>query len=205
MECWPRWIVIRGGCYGKKNLAQGKTRLNDVNMQPLIVGNKIYVATYAGDLYCLNKRDGSIIWQVAIGSAVRFSIASDKLYVSGSDGVVYALRADDGEQLWQYRTVKGALSQPLIYHELLAVGSTEESLIFIDGLTGRLIAHRFARKNISGDPILAGSEGDILVTLSNAGRVYALKLKKNFRMHGKATSRGLTPIHSPDHPEAPHH
>jgi hypothetical protein len=54
-------------------------------------------------------------------------------------------------------------------------------MLFIDALNGRKFLQRFARKNISSDPILAGEQGNLLIYLSNGGRLYALQLKDQFR------------------------
>ena len=108
-------------------------------------------------------------------------MAGETLFVAGANGLIYALNKLTGEPLWQLDPGAGSLSRPLHRNELLMVASTEQSMVFIDAVAGRKIMHRFARKNISGDPVLGGSEGNLLVYLSNAGRLYCLQLKDSFR------------------------
>ena len=73
------------------------------------------------------------------------------------------------------------MTRPLVFGTLLIVGSTEHSMIFLDALSGEKILQRFARKNVYSDPILAGEEGNLLVYLSNGGRLYALQIAEAFR------------------------
>lgn len=177
-----------------RTLSAGKTKLTDINMEPLVSGEDLYVATFSGDLYRLNKRDGSTVWQVPIGSAVRFNLADGRLFVASSDSVLYALDSENGETLWKKTMAEGSLSRPVVYGELVAVASTAESIIFFDALNGNIVARRFGRKNITGDPILAGPEGRHLVYLANAHRIYALRLKDNFRFLERSKKRHLDPV-----------
>lgn len=170
-----------GSIIWSQNLARSQRKFIDVDMQPLIDGDRIYAATFGGDLFCLNRNDGNILWEVAIGSGVRFSLSGDVLFVSGSDGVLYALGKEDGAERWKYESKEGALTRPIVYNDLVMVGSTKHSMFFIDALNGNKILQRFARKNIYSDPILAGEKGNLLVYLSNSGRLYALLLKESFR------------------------
>lgn len=164
-----------------KNLSQGVPRFNDIDMQPLINGDRLYVATFSGHLFCLKKQNGESIWQVAIGSGVGFALSGETLYVSGTDGILHAINKMTGAEIWKRDLSPGALSRPVIYGNLIAVASTEQSILFVDARNGYKVMQRFARKNISSDLILTGEKGNLLVYLSNAGRLYALKLKDTFR------------------------
>lgn len=172
----------RGALRWEKTLAGAAGPFTDIDMQPLLSAGKLYVATHSGKLYCLESRSGQVLWSQDVGSSADFAMAEDRLYVAGSDGVLYALNKVDGKILWSQPLGEGALSKPLLYGELVALASTERSILFVDAHNGHFIMQRFARKNISSDPILAGAEGNLLVYLSNAGRIYALKLKKDFRI-----------------------
>jgi outer membrane protein assembly factor BamB len=171
-----------GHAVWEQNLSGGSGRFVDIDMQPLIDGDYLYVATFAGNLFSLDKKSGDVVWDVGVGSGVRIAMSGETLYVAGSDGAVYAINKDNGAEIWKYQAVAGALTRPVVYGELIAVGSTEQSMLFIDAVSGRKVIQRFARKNISSDPILAGPEGNLLIYLSNAGRLYCLRLKESFRL-----------------------
>ncbi len=166
----------------EKSLATGRARLTDIDMSPVSDGNHLYVATFAGDLFCLRKQDGQVVWQVAIGSGAGFAVSKENIYLSGSEGVLHALNKLTGEKVWTRDLGKGALSKPVLYKNLIAVASTERSILFVDARNGHFVMQRFARKDISSDPILAGADGNLLVYLSNGGRLYALALKDEFRI-----------------------
>lgn len=156
-------------------------RFIDIDMRPLVDGDRLYFATFAGKLFCVDKGSGAVRWSVDVGSGVRFATSDDRLFVGGSDGALYAFNKMDGMELWKTDLGEGALTRPIFYKELLAVGSSKESMIFIDSLDGYRISQRYARKHISGDPILSGEEGNLLLYLSNGARLYAIKLRDDFR------------------------
>ncbi len=149
------------------------THFADIDGVPLLEGDRIYLATADGPLMALSRRDGKVLWSKPIGTAVAFAATSEVLYVAGFRGAVHAVRKSDGTILWELSVGDGALTAPVIYKDVLAIGLSSATMNFIDLHRGKLMYRRFARKGISSDPII---EGNYLYYFSNGGRLYSLKL-----------------------------
>lgn len=73
---------------------------------PAYADGRLY---YGGDriLTCLNTADGSIEWEIPMGTRWEMSTAAigdEHLYVGTSDGRVRALHRNDGRELWSFET-----------------------------------------------------------------------------------------------------
>ncbi|MGI8918810.1 MAG: PQQ-binding-like beta-propeller repeat protein, partial [Pyrinomonadaceae bacterium] len=74
--------------------------------QPSVAGNRVYFGSADGYLYCLDKRDGSLIWKFKTEDSLKATptIAGDKIIASGLDHYIYCLDANDGSLIWKYKT-----------------------------------------------------------------------------------------------------
>jgi outer membrane protein assembly factor BamB len=149
------------------------TGFRDIDGAPWIEGDRIYVVTFDGPLVALSRKNGKILWSQEIGSGVSLVSRADRLYVASSRGSVLAINKKEGTTIWQTKIGEGALTAPVLYNNILAVGLSSSTMNFINLTDGKLIARRFARKGISSHPIL---DGDRLYYFSNGGRLYSLKM-----------------------------
>ena len=161
----PAWEKRLGGA--------GEKAFHDVDGAPLIEGDRLFVALFEGGLFALSKKTGQVLWSRDLGSGVRFASSAEALYVSGSDGRLHALNKKDGQTLWESKVGKEALTAPVLYKDLIAVGLSGSTMNFIRASDGKVLAHRFARKGVFSDPVI---DGDRIYYLSNGGRLYSLKL-----------------------------
>ena len=157
----------------EKDFKKGGRGFDDIDGAPLIDGDRLYIASFDGGIYALSKQNGAVLWNQPNGSGVPMLVRGDVLYVSGSDGRLYAYGKKDGSKLWDSKIGDGALTGPVSYKDLLAVGLSDETMTFIDSSDGHIIARRFARKGVFSDPIL---DENRIYYLSNGGRIYSLKL-----------------------------
>src|SRR5918993_4524332 len=74
--------------------------------QPSVAGDRVYFGSADGNLYCLDKRDGTLIWRFKTEDSLKATptIAGDKIIASGLDHYVYCLNAADGPLIWKYKT-----------------------------------------------------------------------------------------------------
>ena len=65
--------------------------------QPSISGDRVYFGSADSYLYCLDKRDGSLIWKFKAEDSLKATptIAGDRIIASGLDHYVYCLNATD--------------------------------------------------------------------------------------------------------------
>jgi outer membrane protein assembly factor BamB len=124
---------------------------------PVIVGNRIYLISGHGRLYCLNEDDGSPVWMVDLmdefgGSLITWGhnetpvVSGDRIYCTpgGRKHNVVALNRHTGEHVWSCAG-SGELSaycSPLFFRhggrEILTT-HTQRNLLGIDAETGDLL------------------------------------------------------------------
>lgn len=147
-------------------------KFRDLDGVPLVEKDRIYISNFDGPLVAMTK-GGKVLWTVPLGSGLPFVSGGDVLYISDSHGSVVALQKKDGSTLWKTKVGEGALTAPVLYKNVIAVGLSSSTMNFLDAESGRLMFRRFAKKGISSDPFL---DGDRLYYLSNGGRLYSLKM-----------------------------
>src|SRR5260370_33953798 len=74
--------------------------------QPAIVGDRICFGSAGGYVYCVNKKDGSLIWSYQTTDGAKSSpvVVGDRLVIGNLDNTVYCLNANDGTLVWKYKT-----------------------------------------------------------------------------------------------------
>jgi len=85
-----------------KTLLQKSDRLVDVDSTPLVVDERIYLAGYGGNFYCLNRDNAAIQWTFNRGSVQRAEIDGDIVYLSDDQGFLFALDKKTGKELWSF-------------------------------------------------------------------------------------------------------
>src|ERR1700674_1777587 len=73
--------------------------------QPSVGDDRVYFPSADSNLYCLNKKDGSLIWSFKAEDSLKSTptIAGDRLLASGLDHHLYCLNLKDGTFLWKYK------------------------------------------------------------------------------------------------------
>ncbi len=81
-------------------------------IEPILAGDKVLVATHAGNLYALRAESGEAVWRFETHGAFLHSPAvADRLVVAGSaDGDLYAVDLETGKLQWHYYAGDGGFS-----------------------------------------------------------------------------------------------
>ena len=74
--------------------------------QPSVDERHVYFGSADGNLYCLDIKDGSLVWSYKTGDSLKATptIAGDRLIASGLDHYIYCIDARDGSLIWKYKT-----------------------------------------------------------------------------------------------------
>jgi outer membrane protein assembly factor BamB len=74
--------------------------------QPSVDERHVYFGSADGNLYCLDKRDGRLVWKYKTNDSLKATptIAGDKLIASGLDHYIYCIDKDTGTLIWKYKT-----------------------------------------------------------------------------------------------------
>jgi outer membrane protein assembly factor BamB len=148
------------------------------------------IATFAGNVYCLDANTGTKKWNYPIGSyrvgpSTFTPIAAGDLVYVGSDDNVYALDASSGIKIWNY-TTEGTVGSPLFCDPYLYVGvnaqaeSERASVYSLNADSGAIIWNCTLDGSLSSplveadDQIYVGSAGPQFFASSIYHDVYAL-------------------------------
>ncbi|MDZ7604201.1 MAG: PQQ-binding-like beta-propeller repeat protein [Cyclobacteriaceae bacterium] len=123
---------------------------------PTVTGDKIYLVSGMGEVVCLNKSDGKIIWSVNAhekysGETHRWGVAESPLVIDdkviyttgGKETSVVALNKDTGAEVWKSESAGGARTyvSPVIYKlgsVRQIVASTSDFVMGIEPATGSI-------------------------------------------------------------------
>jgi outer membrane protein assembly factor BamB len=116
----------------------GRPRYIDTDATPALLGDRLFAASFAGGLYCLDAHNGSVLWREAEWTGITgLDLAADGslILVSGDRGIV---RFDPvtREALWIKALERGSFGTPQIASDLVLVGDSRGSLVALHIETG---------------------------------------------------------------------
>ena len=133
----PAWNQTVGRLQGSTELE----RLVDVDTKPVIVGNRVYVVGYNGNVTAIDIASGRVIWNREYSSYRNLTYDQGTLYLTNAKGAVVALDAQNGIEKWSNSTFYNRrLTQPVIYKDLVVAGDFEGYFHFLDAKTGEIVS-----------------------------------------------------------------
>jgi len=191
-----RGVVLAGFANGKLvalNLKDGKQiwettvaaprgrseleRMVDIDSEPVVMGNIIYVVTYQGYMSVIDMLNGQILWTRKMSSSAGMTTDRSNMYVADSDGHVWAFTNDSGRGLWKQEKLHArALSAPAVQGDYVVVGDLEGYVHWMSRETGAFAA----REHLDSSPIIASPvvANNILYVISQDGDLAAYALKQ---------------------------
>ncbi|RUT65528.1 outer membrane protein assembly factor BamB [Morganella morganii] len=150
------------------------SRLNDVDMTPVVADGRVYAIAYNGNLVAMDMRSGQILWKRDFGSVNELVLDGESLYVVDQNDNVYGLRAADGVTMWsQDKLLHRNLSAPELFNGYLVVGDGEGYLHWLDTSNGQFVAqNKLSSSGILSRPSIAG---DKLMVQARDGRLFLLR------------------------------
>ncbi len=147
-------------------------RMIDIDADPVIVGSRVYAATYQGRVAALNLSSGREIWNHDISSYAGIASDGNQVFVSDAKSHIYAFNAANGTVLWQQdllyaRTTTG----PALLGNYVVVGDAEGYLHWMSKQDGHFVARTYVNKSgIIATPIV---ENNILYVYTKDGHLAA--------------------------------
>ncbi len=167
--------TLDGNLFWARQLSDRQSMISDLDSRPLLHGNCIYAATADKNLFCVEPKNGNILWNISGKGGVNdIALSQEFLFVS-NNGVISKIDAANGTIFWEQDLETPEISSPAISNGIIAVISTKDKFYLIDADTGDIIYDRFIRGGSFGDPLFIG---DTLYILSNSSRLYAFKIKE---------------------------
>lgn len=150
-------------------------RLVDVDVQPVVVGKRMYAAAYQGKLIAFDLETGRILWSRDVSTYTGMDADAGNIYVTDEKDTVMALDMNSGATVWKQEQLHGRrLTAPVVNGDAVAVGDFEGYVHWLSRNDGRFIArNRPSRAAILSSPV---SDADKLYVYSQNGTLSALRL-----------------------------
>ena len=169
----PVWEQVISAPTGRTELE----RLTDVDADLLDGPDCIIVASFGGEVACLEPESGQALWRRPIRSYNGMAVSEDKLFVTDDVGVLWGLDLRTGAAAWKLEALKyRRLSAPGYFDGNVVVGDMEGYLHWIDPSTGAIVA----RMRAGSEPIVSAPvPGDNkLYVINSTGRIAAIETRK---------------------------
>ncbi len=119
--------------------ANALERVADVSTSPLLLGNMLYAASFAGSLVEYDFGTFNYAARLGYQSSRDFGFDENSLVLTSDDGTVYCINRSDNSQRWantqlSYRNVTG----PVVYGNYAVVGDYEGYVYFLDMQDGSI-------------------------------------------------------------------
>jgi outer membrane protein assembly factor BamB len=107
-----------------------------VMASPATIDDKVFFAASDQKIYCLQKKDGSSIWDFETGdklwSSPSISKYDDVMFIGSLDSHIYGIDINTGRQTWKFPTMNMIDSSPAIANSMMFLGS-RDGLLYIFG------------------------------------------------------------------------
>lgn len=97
---------------------------------PSILGNRVIIGSRDRYVYCLDKRDGSLIWQRNTGSRVDASPLADSqnVLVANMRGDLLLLSQENGNLIWTFELGSPVIGSPAFSNGMIITGSQDGNI-----------------------------------------------------------------------------
>jgi outer membrane protein assembly factor BamB len=165
----------------EKQLNKNK-KFRDLDTNPLIEGDYIYLLGFDDAIYCLRVATGEQAWRSDRGGYGSPLIVSDRIFYATSTNEFVALNKANGEKLWSYTLRDGISTSPSLYKGLVVFGESQGSLVFLDIAHGKKVGSFEPGRGVFSQIAVDEKDSRIYFT-SNEANVYALEARWTFPQH----------------------
>lgn len=164
------WTTEIGEASGSTELE----RIVDVDVTPIIMGDKIYAISTNGNLAALDLRSGREVWKRKYSSYRQLTVAGNQIFATDTQGHVYAIDRNSGIEQWSQlaftgRGTTGAAS----VGDYVVVGDFEGYLHWLSKADGSIVArHEVDSSGIYNTPLV---DNGLLYATSRDGDLEVIK------------------------------
>ncbi len=151
-------------------------RLVDIDADPVVRDNMIYVVTYQGRVAAVDISTGELLWRRDMSSYTGLGVAENNLYVTDDEGRIWALDRDNSASVWrQDKLERRKATSPVDYSGYVVVGDLEGYLHFMDRDDGRFVARlQVDSSGIYSAPVV---HAGLLFVYGKSGSLTAVRIK----------------------------
>ncbi len=164
---WQRSIAYANG-------ASDVERLVDIDADPIIRKNLVYLASYQGYIGALNLEDGQFVWSKRASVYKNMAVDRDTLYVTDSHDVIWAYGLQSGQIKWKQMALRGyGVTEPILIGSRLLLADKTGQLHALSTSTGEFTGRETIGSAVYISP--AQFEDKMIVMLAN-GELQAFQI-----------------------------
>lgn len=153
-------------------IAKGRNQLErviDMDLDPVVIDDVIYVAGYQGRIAAVKIGSGQIIWSRDFSSYTGLHVDAYRVYITDAQGNAWALNRYNGSTLWrQNKLLRRRLTAPEVYDNYIVVGDYDGFLHWLDREDGKIVARKQMNKgDVFSDDEESDKELDLIFSRSN--------------------------------------
>lgn len=162
---WQRSIAYSSG-------ASDVDRLVDIDADPIIKHDIVYLASYQGYIGALSLANGEFIWKKPASVYKDMLLKNQTLFITDSHDVLWSVDSRSGTVNWKLTSLKArGLTGPVLVNHYLVVADKTGYVHFIDTHTGDLLGRYPLSSGVSTAPY---AQGNILYVLTDNGMLNKL-------------------------------
>lgn len=156
---WQRSIVYPSG-------SSDVERLVDIDADPIVRGDMVYLASYQGYVGALSMADGQFKWHKPASTYKNLAIDGQTLYMTDSEDVIWAIDRQNGQVKWKQEAFKArTLTEPVLMDGKLLLGDKTGLLHILSTQNGEILGRIQLSESIDIAPTVSGR--DIYVMTAN--------------------------------------
>jgi len=167
-------LAANGALKWEKQLSRNK-KFRDLDSDPLLEGDFMYVTGYDDHVYCLRAATGETVWQAPYGGYGSISMAGDRLYLAASTNEFLALQKETGQKVWSYPLKEGIATSATVHKGLVIFGESQGALQILDAATGKQISSFAPGRGILSPPTV-DEKTSMVYFISNEANLYGLRI-----------------------------
>jgi len=150
-------------------------RLSDIDTDPLLVGDHIYISSYQQVTHALDVANQNISWSVDVSSYHPLAYDAAYLYVSDREGAVHQIDRSSGQKTWSQSALRlFPVSAPTSLGPYVVVSEGDGGLYVLDKQTGQILGkHSLGAKTIVGETVV---DSDTFYLIDSDGSLQSLSI-----------------------------
>ena len=165
---WQATVAIPEGSFAIQ-------RMVDIDADPILFNNQIFVATYQGRIANIDLTTGKELWTQDLSTYTGMAVDQQQVYVADAKSHLWAFDAVSGKVIWrqdqlQYRNITG----PALMANAIVVGDSEGYLHWLSKSDGHLLA----RTRVTSAAIIAAPvvKNNVLYAVTTNGYLAAFRI-----------------------------
>lgn len=164
--------LTTGATVWSRQLSTSDGPFGDVDADPVLMGDLVFVASYADGIYALSALSGDVLWRAPATAVASLAAATGRIVAASADGIVLGLDPQTGRRIYRTRIPAGPVSRMQVRDGLVLLGAGDSGLLVLDAASGQPLQASPLGSRTAGDP--TWQEKSLLI-LSESGRLFAMQ------------------------------